>query len=185
MKLLMIFLALLAFNSHAQQAYIDLKIGPSYWKDTSNEDELEADSSPGVYLAAALGKTYTGDRPFTTRLELEASYRQNNIHDANGSGKPKIMEDRDLHVGALTVNIWPSVPINDYWSWYFGGGGGMARLRGLDDTTWTGAWQVGTGLTYKRFSFGYAYFEIDDTDLDGNKAEYESQGPVLTVSWKL
>jgi opacity protein-like surface antigen len=175
------------------ESYVAVEGGAQFWPNTSNHDELEAGDEAGMMFGAAVG-TRTQVPGIASRVELEATHRENDIHGRNGPGcnRSRCSAD-DLHDNVLQgtsvmANAWPELPVTEDLSAYAGGGVGGAYVTGLGDEVFTPVAQVGAGVTMRFDAFeadvGYRYWSTAPLELDRQDGRYHTHGPVARLSWR-
>ncbi len=196
-------LILLNGQALAANDAIGLKVGMTWWNDTSNSDELEASSANGYLGGISYDRTYDLSEETllsNIRLELELTYTIEEIHGANPDGRrsPNTRDfgngDEYLHVGSLMANVWPTIWETQYLDLdlnlelYGGGGLGGTLLHTLDDTAVTPSWQVGAGVLIGldenwSVDVGYRYLSIWPTKIDGLEAEYDRHTALIGLRY--
>ena len=188
-------LSALARTAHAGP-YVVAEAGIVEWPETSNSDQLEADSASGMVVGLA-----AGIEGRLGRLELELTHRVSKIHgfnhpdgycrESDGVCGTRLSGDGNrLHATSVMVNLWPAMALGEWLEVYAGGGVGGAYLDALDDQELTPAWQVGAGLVLKATNHisvdvGYRYFRALDATLDGLEVSYGTHSPMIRVSYGL
>ena len=178
--------------AEAAEGYVAVQGGAQFWPDTSNHDELEAGHKPGMMLGAAVG-IRTQLHGIVSRLELEATHRENKIHGRNGPGcgsddcSADGLPDNNLQATSLMVNAWPELRWRDL-SFYAGGGAGGAYVTGLRDEAFTPVAQVGAGVIWRFDAFeadiGYRYSSTAPLELDRQEGRYHTHGLVARLVWR-
>jgi opacity protein-like surface antigen len=174
--------------------YVAAEAGLVLWPETSNSDQLEADSASGVVVGLAAGVEGR-----LGRLELEVAHRVSSIHgfnhpdgycrESDGVCGTRLSGDGNrLHTTSVMVDLWPGMALGERLGVYAGGGVGGAWLSALGDHALTPAVQVGAGLVLKATTrvsveLGYRYFRALDTTLDGLEVSYGTHSPMLRVSY--
>jgi opacity protein-like surface antigen len=187
-------LLVLAGMAHAAP-YVAAEAGIVKWPETSNSDQLEADSASGVAVGLA-----AGIEGRLGRLELELAHRVSKIHGFNhpdgycrqsdGVCGTRLSGDGNrLHTTSVMVTLWPGVALGRWPELYAGGGVGGAYLVAIDDQALTPAWQVGAGLVLQAtdhisVDVGYRYFRALDATLDGLEVSYGAHSPMIRVSYR-
>src|SRR4051794_14568516 len=124
------------------ERYVAVEGGAQFWPDTSNHDELEAGREAGVMFGAAVG-TRAQVHGIASRVEIEATHRENDIHGRNGPGCNETscsadhLHDNVLQGTSVMINAWPELPVTEDLSFYAGGGVGGAYVTGLGDEAFT------------------------------------------------
>ena len=186
-------LPVLAGTTHAAP-YVAVEAGIIKWPDTSNSDQLEADSAWG-----ALGGLAAGVEGRLGRLELELAYRASKIHgfnrpdgytrESDGVRGTRLSGDGNtLHTTSAMVNVWPGTALGARFYIYAGGGLGIAYLIALDDHALTPAGQIGAGLELKAtghvsLGLGYRYSHALEANLDGLQVKYDTHGPMVRLTY--
>lgn len=125
-------LSALARTVHAGP-YVAAEAGIVVWPETSNSNQLEADSAFGVVVGLA-----AGIEGRLGRLELELAHWVSNIHGFNHPdgccrhsdgvcGTRLSGNGKRLHTTSVMVNLWPGMKLGRSLEVYAGGGVGGAH----------------------------------------------------------
>jgi opacity protein-like surface antigen len=174
-------------------SYVAVEGGAQFWLDTSNQNELEGGHGPGPMFGAAVGAR--GQlHGIESRLELEATHHENEIHGRNGPGcndshcSADDLPDNVLQATSVMVNAWPDLLSWRDLSFYAGGGAGGAYVTGLRDEAFTPVAQVGAGVTWRfgalEADVGYRYWSTAPFELDRQDGRYHADGPVARLTWR-
>ena len=179
---------LLFTRDAAADPYAQISGGCILSSDLSNGDELEFGAECGAMLGAEGGYSFDLAKSLSVDTGLEAAHRWKSLHGQNGKVKATA-DGNTLHLTSLMVNGRLRYEIYGPVSVYGEGGFGGAHLRGLDDFTFTPAWQVGAGLSFDvlenlSINAGYRHFEILDAELDGNRTDADFHGAVVGLRWE-
>ncbi len=187
MKQLLLAVTLMAFGSQVfAEKQISAGAGANLWAKTSNEDELEAGSEPGVLMYVAAGQLMEQGY----RAELELSYRRNNVHGINDPANGLVSSgDGNVITGlGAFINLSYDLTSTRFFKPYVMSGVGLLHLTveedngaetPLDDSAMTYGLQVGAGVRFKlrdhlRGNIGFRHMFTGATELDGLKTEFDT-----------
>ncbi len=149
--------------------------------------DTDIEYDPGLALIAAIGHEVF----YPLRVELEFSFRSNDIDGANSTPTAAMSADGDVESVSLMVNVLADIPIHDNIGLYFGGGVGGSRVDvdvqaafeiptdptitgvGLDGDDIIFTYQLMGGLFFRLnesviLNVGYRAVVYDDLDVTGN-----------------
>lgn len=175
-------------GANAGDLYVSVFGGANFLADDSGPWETSdgtwhSDADTGFALGGAVG-THLDKWAQGLRVELEASYRRNDVNGAWFESSNSESEDFAGNVStfAIMANAWYDFDVGSKAVPYVGGGAGWARLRADmvqqgDDTPATSndqsgfAWQLGAGFHYAvapdvSLGLGYRYFHGPNMDFD-------------------
>ena len=191
--ILLAFLAFLLWAAYAAPAgaapYVAAGGGFAYWPSTGNEAELEAGSEAGPVASLAVGVA----RPHW-RAEVELTHARHNIHGVNGNGCAQTSCSADhldgniLQATALTAAFYPELALGPIRA-YAGGGLGLVHLTAFSDDALAPAIRAGAGLVVPltgALSLDLSYralAALTEPELDGQRTEFLSHGPLLRFAW--
>ena len=187
------FLAFLAWTAYTTPAsaapYVAAGGGFAYWPSTSNEAELEAGSEAGPVASLAVGVARQH-----WRAEVELTHARHNIHGANGHGCAQTSCSADhldgniLQATALTANFYPQLALGPVRA-YAGGGLGLVHLQAFSDSATAPVVRAGGGFVLPltgALSLDLSYrvlAALTEPELDGQRTEFLSHGPLARVVW--
>lgn len=186
-------LVLWAFSKVAdsQEYYLEGRGGFSEWGDTSNSDQVEADSDRGYAFALEGGYRHPlgsyGPLNFGLGAGFELGYRTNDTHGRNDEDRNR-SQNGDGHVFTGLFKLSPEVAYGPV-SLYGGGGVGRGCAVFFGDLDCALAYGAQVGIRWAFTERWYAVVEasqlwLEDTSHDGFGAEFDSQTVQLGLGYR-
>jgi len=140
--------------------------------DIDHDGDMSFDNGYGLGVAA-------GYDFGPARLEIEGSYRDSDIDEANDVGM-----DEDLTVQALMINGFADFETGGYLTPYLGAGIGYANVELADDDDNVLAGQLAAGVLIAlspdmALDLGYRFMATEDPDIDGTEFEVRQHTAML------